>query len=115
MKYALLIYEDEAAYGSADSPEMAAIIAEHNAFVGTLGERFRWGAGLQPADTATTVRSGTGARTVHDGPFAEAREQLGGLYVIDVADLDEAIAWARKLPLAPGGSVEVRPLLPGGD
>ena len=114
MKYALLIYEPEDAYGAADSAAMQAIIAEHNAFVGTLGDRFLWGAGLVGAEAATTVRSGDGARTVHDGPFAEAREQLGGLYVIDVADLDEAIGWARQLPLAPGGSVEVRPLLPGG-
>jgi hypothetical protein len=116
MKYALLIYEDEAAYGAVDSPEMAAIAAQHGAFVGELGASFSNGAGLCPADSATTVRqpAAGAARTVHDGPFAEGREQLGGFYVIDVPDLDAAIAWARKLPMAARGAVEIRPLLPGG-
>lgn len=113
MKYALLIYEDETAYGAEDSPEMQAIIAQHGAFVGALGSAYSSGAGLSPSVSATTVRQpASGApRTVHDGPFAESREQLGGFYIIDVPDLDAAIAWARKLPMAAKGAVEIRPLM----
>jgi hypothetical protein len=113
MKYALLIYEDEATYGAADSPEMAGIVAQHGAFVGELGAAFSSGAGLCPSDSATTIRqSAAGAtRTVHDGPFAEGREQLGGFYIVDAPDLDAAIAWARKLPMAARGAVEIRPLM----
>ena len=69
------------------------------------------GDGLQGSATATTVRSGPDGQTLHDGPFAETREQLGGYYVIDVPSLDEAISWARKVPVAPGGGIEVRPVM----
>ncbi len=113
MKYALLIYEDEATYGAEDSAEMQAIVGQHGAFVGELGTAFSSGAGLCRSESATTVRqasAGTG-RTVHDGPFAEGREQLGGFYIVDAPDLDAAIAWARKLPMAGRGAVEIRPLM----
>ena len=73
---------------------------------------FVGGAGLKSASLATTVRVSPQGRTVHDGPFAETREQLGGLYMIDVPDLDAAIDWAKKLPIAGNGSIEIRPLLP---
>ena len=116
MKYALLIFEDDAQYGGDDTPEMHAIMAKHGAFVGELGTHFQGGAGLKRSESATTLRQpAAGAtRTVHDGPFSEAREQLGGFYLIDVPDLDAAIAWARKLPLAGRGAVEIRPLLDHG-
>jgi hypothetical protein len=116
MKYALLIYEADAAYGGDDTPEMHAIMAEHGAFIGKLGASFQGGAGLKRAEGATTIRkAGAGAvHTVHDGPFAEGREQLGGFYLIDVPDLDAAIAWARQIPMAHAGAVEIRPLLKGG-
>ncbi len=116
MKYALLIFEDDAQYGGDDTPEMKAIMAQHGAFVGELGAHFQGGAGLKRAENATTLRQAAAkaARTVHDGPFAEGREQLGGFYLIDVPDLDAAIAWARKLPLAGRGAVEIRPLLDDG-
>ena len=68
------------------------------------------GAPLQPSVTATTVRTGQdGAQSLHDGPFVETREHLGGYYEIDVADLDQAIRWARQVPVMPGGMVKVRP------
>ena len=70
------------------------------------------GAGLQPIATATTVRtSASGGQTLHDGPFAETREHLGGFYLIEAADLDAALVWARQVPIRPGGSCEVRPAL----
>ncbi len=68
--------------------------------------------GLEPPDSATTVRLQEGRRVVQDGPFADTKEQLGGYFVIDVADLDEALAWAERCPSAGYASVEVRPLLP---
>jgi hypothetical protein len=70
------------------------------------------GDGLQGVETATTVVTGAdGVQTLHDGPFAETREQLGGYYLIDVPDLDAALAWARRMPVVPGGKVEVRPVM----
>jgi hypothetical protein len=112
MQYALLIYEDESVYGSDDAPLMHDIIAKHQAFGQENGHAIRGGAGLRNTDTATTVRTSRGQQTLHDGPFAETREQLGGLYLIEADDLDAAIAIARQIPLAGDGSVEVRPLLP---
>lgn len=68
--------------------------------------------GLQPPDTATTLRLQDGRRVVQDGPFAESKEQLGGYFVVDVPDIDAALAWAERCPSAGYASVEVRPLLP---
>jgi hypothetical protein len=70
----------------------------------------RGGAALQPIATATTVRVRGGKTATTDGPFAETKEQLGGYYIIDVANLDDAIKWAAKCPGAPTGSIEVRPV-----
>jgi hypothetical protein len=109
----LLIYEDESVYGDKnDTPEMRDIVAKHWKLVGELGDQRKAGAGLQPTATATTVRTANGRQTIHDGPFAETREQLGGFYVIEAADLDEAIAIARRVPVRSDGAIEVRPLLP---
>jgi hypothetical protein len=70
------------------------------------------GEGLQPSATARTVRIGEDeSRTVTDGPFAETKEQLGGFYLLDCESADEALEWARKVPLSPGGSVEVRAVM----
>lgn len=114
MQYALLIYEDEAQYE--DAQAWQAIIQAHEAFVGELAEKgaMRGGNGLKPAGTATTVRKAGGRYALHDGPFSESKEQLGGFYIIEAADLDEALAWARRLPLAGDGSVEVRPVIEEG-
>ena len=66
---------------------------------------------LQAIDTATTVRVRDGESVISDGPFAETKELLGGYYILDVPDLDEALKWAAKIPSAPYGSVEVRPVM----
>ena len=112
MQYMLLIYEDEALYGpGGDNPAAQEIVARHIQFARELGSTRIAGEGLKPSSTATTVRTRGGAKSVHDGPFAEAKEQLGGFYMIDVPDLDAAIAIARKLPMLQDGAVEIRPLL----
>jgi len=113
MQYALLIYEDESQYRDESGRAWEAIIKAHQAFAGELVEKgiLKGGSGLKTADTATTVRKTKGQYGLHDGPFAESKEQLGGFYLIEVEDLDAALAWARKLPLAGDGSVEVRPLI----
>jgi hypothetical protein len=69
------------------------------------------GAGLEPPETATTVRMADGRRLVQDGPYAATKEQLGGLFIINVPDLDTALEWAARYPAGPGGLVEVRPNL----
>jgi hypothetical protein len=113
MQYMLLIYEDERVYGGPEKtgPALQEMMAKHMAFAPTLGSARKGGAGLKGTASATTVRAGNGKRTVHDGPFAETKEQLGGYYLVDVPDLDAAIAIAEKLPLSRGGAVEIRPLL----
>jgi hypothetical protein len=118
MQYLLLIYEDETAYGpyKQGGEALNKVVASHMAFGQSLGARRLAGAGLKNTDSATTVRTGPGgAKTVHDGPFAETKEQLGGFYMIEAADLDEAISMARQVPLIKEGSVEIRPLLGHGE
>ncbi len=114
MQYALLIYESETASGKGTgTPAYKQLVERHWAFSGELRESGvqTGGAGLKNVDAATTVRLNKGAYSVHDGPFAETKEQLGGFYIVNAADLDEALALAKRVPLTEGGSVEVRPLL----
>ena len=112
MQYMLLIYEDESVYGGkASEPAMLEVVGKHMALVQTLGGARIAGAGLKNTDAATTVRTSAGKQTLHDGPFAETKEQLGGYYLIDVPDLDAAIAVARKVPLYAEGAIEIRPVL----
>jgi hypothetical protein len=112
MKYLLMIYENESVYGEDhDSPTVQAIIERHQAFRATHGALVQSGAGLRSTSAATTVRTQGGAQTIHDGPFAETKEQLGGFYLIDAPDLDAAIAAAKDVPVAADGSIEIRPLL----
>jgi hypothetical protein len=113
MQYMLLIYEDESLYGNAGKvgPALQEIVAKHMAFNRDLGAVRVAGAGLKGTATATTVRTTQGSKTVHDGPFAESKEQLGGYYLIDVPDLDAAVAIAKKLPILRDGAVEIRPLM----
>ncbi len=113
MRYMLMIAEDEAVYeGEAGQKLLMDVVAKHM----KLGEELRaagieWsGAGLQRSTTATTVRNASGAQSLHDGPYAETKEQLGGFYIVDVPDLDAAIAWARRIPTPGTSSVEVRPV-----
>ena len=114
MQYMLMIYEDHKTYE--DEATYAAILKAHQAFAGELAQAgvIRGGSELKEPETATTLRKAGGRYTVHDGPFAETREQLGGYYLIEAPDLDAAIAWARKLPMAGDGAVEVRPLADAG-
>jgi hypothetical protein len=112
MQYMLMIYEDERVYGPGKGGSaMSDMVAKHMALGRELGALRVGGAGLKNTDSATTVRTTKGAQTVHDGPFAETKEQLGGFYLIDVPDLDAAIAWAKRIPLAADGAIEIRPLL----
>ncbi len=112
MQYMLLIYEDEAIYGPGkDGAAMQQIVSRHIAFNRELGATRVAGAGLKGTSSATTLRTRNGRQSIHDGPFAESREQLGGYYLIDVPDLDAAIAVARKVPVLQDGAIEIRPVL----
>jgi len=113
MKYALLIYESEKIWASLSKEEQGQIYNEYM----TLTEEFAKSGKmkgcepLDPTSTATTIRVRNGKVSTQDGPFAETKEQLGGIYVIDARDLDEAIAWAAKIPGARTGSIEIRPVM----
>lgn len=112
MQYALLIYENEAIYGPAkNGPAIQQIVAKHMAFSQELGAARIGGAGLEATAATTTVRTTGGAKSVHDGPYAESKEQLGGFYLIEAPDLDAAIAIAKKVPVLQDGAIEIRPLL----
>ena len=110
MRYALLLYEDDEERLAKSDAEVSECIAYAAAMekAGILvgGER------LRPAWSATTVALARGRTQVLDGPYAEAKEQLGGYHIIEVPDLDAALAWARRAPTAARGRVEVRPIWP---
>jgi len=109
MRYAVLINELPGAYAGMTSAERAAITAEYLALRDDA--RVLGGERLQPADTATTVRSANGELVLTDGPFADTKEVFGGFYLLRAADLDAALDFAARIPaLRLGGSVEVRPL-----
>jgi hypothetical protein len=110
MKYMLLIYGNEQAWTEA---ERADCFVESTALAHQLKANGQYlaTAPLQPVATATTVQMRDGKRLVTDGPFAETREQLGGYYLIDAKDLDEAISIAARIPGARKGTVEIRPVL----
>jgi hypothetical protein len=112
MKYILLIYGDPALRATMTEADVQAEMAAHYAYGGALREAgvYAGGEALYPAATATTIRVRENKPLVTDGPFAETHETLGGYYMIDVPNLDDAIAWAAKLP-APGGSIEIRPVV----
>ena len=112
MQYLLLIYHDEATWAEAGSAGQAAMYEEYGKFTREITEsgKFVAGSQLMPISSATTVRVRGGKRVVTDGPFAETKEQLGGYYLVNANDLDEAIAMASRIPSARSGSVEVRPL-----
>jgi hypothetical protein len=113
MRYLLTIYEDESRRATMTPEDGGRIMARYGAFGQEVegAGAFVGGEGLQPTATATTVRVRDGERLVTDGPFAETREQLGGFYLLECKDLDEAIEWASKIPGAETGSVEVRPIM----
>lgn len=112
MKYALLIYGDESAQAGATPEQQQLVMQEYMEFTKSLAESgaHLGGEALDATSTATTVRVRNGETITTDGPFAETREQLGGFYMVEAADLDEAIAIAARLPGSKYGSVEVRPV-----
>lgn len=112
MKYLLLIYGDDSAPMDPEAPETQDILEAYNGFNDEINKRgIHLGSNaLQPVATATTVRVRDGEVLMTDGPFAETKEQLGGYYLVDCADLDEAIEVAAKIPGAKFGSIEVRPI-----
>jgi hypothetical protein len=113
MKYAFTIYTDETQRENATPEQMQQVSQAYFELTQEMEQKgvLVAGDGLYPTPTATTVRVRDGERNVTDGPFAETKEQLGGFYVLDVKDLDEAIEWAAKIPTAQFGSVEIRPVL----
>jgi hypothetical protein len=113
MKYALTIYNEEAGWDKLSEEERGAITQAYGELTQEMQEKgvMVAGEGLYPTQTATTVRVRDGERSVTDGPFAETKEQLGGFYVLDCKDLDDAIEWAAKIPGAQQGSIEIRPLM----
>ena len=112
MKYALLIYGDESQQASSTAEQQAQVMDEYQRFTQRINESGNnlGGEALQGSGSATTVRVREGSTLTIDGPFAETTEQLGGFYLIEAADLDEAIAIAAELPGSWYGSVEVRPV-----
>ena len=110
-QYLVLIYADEEAWANAGQENYDLAMKEHNEFSEANGAALLGGNALQPTATATSIRSDdSGGFTVTDGPFAETKEALGGYYLIEAADLDEAVAVATQVPARFGG-VEVRPVL----
>jgi hypothetical protein len=114
LKYALLIYDDEQAWGRLDDATRGSMLEEYGKFSTGLEERGQMRAGeqLAPTSTATTVREKDGKTLTTDGPYAETKEQLGGFYLIEAATLDEALEAAAAIPSVKyGGVVEVRPIV----
>jgi len=115
MKYTILIYESEADFSArTDDRRKGAYWGAYRTYTKALTEAgvFAGGAPLEPAHLAATIRQRDGERQVQDGPYAEAKEQLGGYYVIEAPDLDHALDWAARCPAAATGAVEARPNLP---
>jgi hypothetical protein len=112
MKYLCLIYNDEREMGSMPRPDGEKMMAEYSQFTEDIKKsgHYKGGDALQPSSTATTVRIANGKPQVLDGPYADTKEQFGGYFIIDVDDLDAAIAWASRCPATGHGVVEVRPL-----
>jgi hypothetical protein len=114
MKYTILVYESETELTArADDRRKAAYWGAYRTYTQALKAAgiMVGGSGLQPPAVGTTVRQRDGQRQVQDGPYAETKEQLGGYYEIEVADLDTALDWAARCPAAATGAVEVRPNL----
>lgn len=112
MQYLALIYETEASRGKLSQEQLDAMMDEYRKLIAELGPKFIGGNRLRPATSATTIRVRQGKRLVTDGPFAETKEYLGGYFLIEAADLDEAISIASRIPAARLDCVEVRPVVP---
>ncbi|HVK77741.1 MAG TPA: YciI family protein [Kofleriaceae bacterium] len=114
MQYLLLIYQNEGIWADMPPETQGAMFEEYMAFTKGIVDSGNYvgGEALEPTTKATTVRVRDGKTLVTDGPFAETREALGGYYLIEAKDLDEALAIAAKIPDARHGSIEVRPIMP---
>src|SRR5271165_2431957 len=110
MEYLLLIYADEKRSTTMDEPTWSTEVGKCLAFGKEFAEHIEGSNSLQPTSAATTVRVRDGKRLTTDGPFAETKEQLAGDYLVEAANLDEAIALAEKNPIASYGAIEVRPI-----
>jgi hypothetical protein len=112
MKYLCLIYDDEKTWTTMSQADAQAMMGEYFAFTEGIKQSGHHLAGeaLKPVNTATTVRVRNGKMSTTDGPFAETKEQLGGFYMIEAKDLNEAIQIASRIPSAKTGSIEVRPV-----
>jgi hypothetical protein len=112
MRYLMMVCTDESALSALSPAEGEAMMAEYTAFGETMGQRgvLQGGERLRPTTDATTVRVRDGEVVTSDGPFAETKEQIGGYYLVDCKDLDEAIDVASKIPGARVGTIEVRPI-----
>ncbi len=113
MRYLLLIYQNEAEHAKLSQEELGAEYGAYMAFGEEVQKKgvFLSGEALMPTNTATTVRVRGGKTLNTDGPFAETKEQLGGFYLLNCKDLDEAIQFAAKVPAATDGSIEIRPIM----
>ena len=112
MKYLCLIYDEEKRWATMSKSESDAFMGEYGAFTEGIRKSGHYvgGDALQPVHTATTVRVRNGKMSTTDGPFAETKEQLGGFYLINARDLNDAIQVASRIPSAKTGSIEVRPI-----
>jgi hypothetical protein len=113
VQYMCLIYDDEKVWQGMSEDERNTVFGEYGAFTESIRDSGNMVAGdaLQPTSTATTVRIRNGETLVTDGPFAETKEQLGGYYLIEAKDADEALKIAARIPSARYGSIEVRPVM----
>jgi len=112
MQYLLLIYSPESHRESMSEPETKKIYQQYGELIADLQKsgKFLGGHELQPTTSATTVRVRNGKKAVTDGPFAETKEQLGGYFLVEAKDLDEAMSIAARIPTVTVGSIEVRPV-----
>lgn len=116
MKYILLIYDNEKKFKTASKADLDGMMAEYRAFGDSITKSGNWKAGhqLQPTEAATSLRIRDGKLQTIDGPFAETKEQLGGFYLIEAKDLNEALAIGARIPSVKYGTIEVRPIVEHG-
>src|ERR1700750_541971 len=117
MKYLCLIYDDEKKLAAMSKDESEKFMGEYGAYTQSVKDsgHYLGGNPLQPVHTATSIRSRNGKVSTTDGPFAETKEQLGGYYLIEAKDLNEAISVASRIPSVKTGTIEVRPIMTFGN
>lgn len=111
MKYVALLYGDEKLEAKMSQDEWQKMMEGHNQFSATYGDKVLGGEALEPTGDARTIRIKDGAPLTFDGPFAETKEQLGGFYILEAENIEEAVRMVKNLPLGEPGSIEVRPVM----